>query len=57
MYLVNYDHNVCQNSTNSNNFQGNRASEEKGGQTKKHKFLEMLNLLCFQGQNLGSGAA
>ena len=28
---------------------------EKSGQTKKHKFHEVLDLLCFQSQNLVSG--
>ena len=46
---------VCQVSSKSNNFQGERANEEKSGQTKKHKFHELL--LCFQWQNLGSKGA
>ena len=45
---------VCQVSSISDNFQGKRASEEKNGQTKKHQFHEMLDLLGFQSQNLES---
>ena len=45
---------VCQISSQSINFQGIRASEEKSGRTKKHKLHEMLDLLCFQSQNLES---
>ena len=45
---------VCQNSSESINCQGIRASEEKSGRTKKHKLHEMLDLLCFQSQNLES---
>ena len=41
----------------SNNFQCNIASEEKSGETEKHKFHEMLDLLCFQWQNLESSGA
>ena len=37
--------------------QGIRASEEKSGPTKKHKLQEMLDLLCFQSQNLESRGA
>ena len=44
-------------SSKSDNFQGIRASEEKSGQTKKHKLHEMLDLLCFQSQNLESRRA
>ena len=43
---------VRQISSKSINCQGIRASEEKSGQTKKHKLHEMLDLLCFQSQNL-----
>ena len=45
---------VCQISYKSINCQGIRASEEKSGRTKKHKLHEMLDLLCFQSQNLES---
>ena len=45
---------VCQVSCISDNFQGKRASEEKNGQTKKHQFHEMIDLLGFQSQNLES---
>ena len=45
---------VCQTSSKSINCHGIRASEEKSGQTKKHKLHEMLDLLCFQSQNLES---
>ena len=45
---------VCQVSSISDNFQGKRASEEINGQTKKHQFHEMLDLLGFQSQNLES---
>ena len=45
---------VCQNSTKSINCQGIRAGEEKSGRTKKHKLHEMLDLFCFQSQNLES---
>ena len=48
---------VCQNSYKSINCQGIRASEEKSGPTKKHKLQEMLDLLCFQSQNLESRGA
>ena len=48
---------VCQISCKSNKFQGKRSNEEKSGQLKKHKFHEMLYLLCFQWQNLGSKGA
>ena len=42
---------VCQKSSKSNIFESKRASEEKSGQTKKIKFHEMPDILCFQGQN------
>ena len=45
---------VCQISSKSINCQGIRASEEKSGPTKKHKLHKMLDLLCFQSQNLES---
>ena len=45
---------VCQKSSKSINCQGIRASEEKSGRPKKHKLHEMLDLLCFQSQNLES---
>ena len=45
---------VCQNSSKSVNCQGIRSSEEKSGRTKKQKLQEMLDLLCFQSQNLES---
>ena len=48
---------VCQTSSKSINCQGIRASEEKSGPTKKHEFHEMLDLLCFQSQNLESRRA
>ena len=48
---------MCQNSSKSINCQGIRASEEKSGPTKKHKLHEMLDLLCFQSQNLESRGA
>ena len=38
-------------SSKSNIFEGKGTSQEKSGQTKKHKFHEMPDLLCFQGQN------
>ena len=45
---------VYQNSSISINCQGIRAGEEKSGRTKKHKLHEMLDLFCFQSQNLES---
>ena len=45
---------VCKNSTKSINCQGIRAGEEKSGRNKKHKLHEMLDLFCFQSQNLES---
>ena len=48
---------VCQKSSKSINCQGIRASEEKSGPNKKHKLQEMLDLLCFQSQNLESSGA
>ena len=48
---------VCQTSSKSINCQGIRASEEKSGQTKKHKLHELLDQLCFQSQNLESRRA
>ena len=43
---------VCLTSSKSNIFQGKEASQAKIGQNKKQKFHEMLDLLCFQSQNL-----
>ena len=48
---------ACQVSFKSDNPQGKRDSEEKSGQTKKQKLHEMLDLLCFQSQNLESRRA
>ena len=48
---------VRQLSLQSNIFQGERASEEKSGQSKMHKFYKMLDLLCFHSQNLESRGA
>ena len=48
---------VCQISSKSINCQGIRASEEKSGQTKKHKLHELLEQLCFHSQNLESRRA
>ena len=45
------------NSSKSNIFEGKGTTQEKSGQTKKHKFHEMLDLLCFQWQNLRSKGA
>ena len=42
---------------NSNNFPGKCTSEEKSGQTKKHKFHEMPELFCSQWQNIESKGA
>ena len=41
---------VCQNSSKANIFECKRASEAKNGETKKHRFHEMLHLLCFRWQ-------
>ena len=35
-------------------FEGKNASEAKSGETKKHKFHEMLDLLYFYSKNLES---
>ena len=48
---------VYQNSSKSINCQGIRASEEKSGQTKKHKLHELLDQLFFHSQNLDSRRA
>ena len=48
---------LCQKSSKSNIFLGKRASEAKSGETKKPKFHEMLDLLCFRWQNLESRGA
>ena len=48
---------VCQILNKSKNFQCKRASEEKSGQTKKHKLHEMPELFCSQWQNLESRGA
>ena len=45
---------VCPISSESDKFESKRAGEEKSDQTKKLNFLEMLDLLCYQSQNLES---
>ena len=45
---------VCHNSSKFNIFQGEKTGDAKNGQTKKHKFHEMLDLRWFQSQNLES---
>ena len=48
---------LWKNSSKSNNFQGKRSSEEKSGQSKKHKLHEMPELSFFQWQNIELGGA
>ena len=45
---------MCQILNKSNNFQCKKASEEKSGQTKKHKFHEVPEIFCSQWQNIES---
>ena len=45
---------MCQISSKLNNFQRKRAGDEKTGQSKKDKPLEMLDLFCFQSKKFES---
>ena len=38
----------------SQHFQGEKTSDAKNGQTKKHSFQEMLDQIYFQSRNLES---
>ena len=58
IWLVNYFHYVCAKlRRNRTTFSERGLARKKSGQSKRHKLHEMLDLLCFQWQDLGSKGA